>query len=82
MAQERSITVASTTSTEQSALFGRLLHPLTQSTGIARPALPLLTGQALDVGRRGDADVGVGRAVAGVEVVGGGGLGLQRGEGS
>jgi tungstate transport system substrate-binding protein len=56
-AQERSITVASTTSTEQSGLFGHLLPRFTQKTGIAVKVVALGTGQALDVGRRGDADV-------------------------
>jgi tungstate transport system substrate-binding protein len=57
MAQERSITVASTTSTEQSGLFGHLLPRFTARTGIAVKVVALGTGQALDVGRRGDADV-------------------------
>jgi tungstate transport system substrate-binding protein len=56
-AQERSITVASTTSTEQSGLFGHLLPRFTQKTGIAVKVVALGTGQALDVARRGDADV-------------------------
>src|SRR5215216_3110477 len=56
-AQERSITVASTTSTEQSGLFGYLLPRFTQETGIAVKVVALGTGQALDVARRGDADV-------------------------
>jgi tungstate transport system substrate-binding protein len=56
-AQERSITVASTTSTEQSGLFGHILPLFTRETGIAVRVVALGTGQALDVGRRGDADV-------------------------
>jgi tungstate transport system substrate-binding protein len=56
-AQERSITVASTTSTEQSGLFGHILPVFTRETGIAVRVVALGTGQALDVGRRGDADV-------------------------
>ena len=56
-AQERSITVASTTSTEQSGLFGHLLPRFTARTGIAVKVVALGTGQALEVGRRGDADV-------------------------
>jgi tungstate transport system substrate-binding protein len=56
-AQERSITVASTTSTEQSGLFGHILPIFTKETGIAVRVVALGTGQALDVGRRGDADV-------------------------
>lgn len=56
-AQERSITVASTTSTEQSGLFGHILPVFTRETGIAVRVVALGTGQALDVARRGDADV-------------------------
>jgi tungstate transport system substrate-binding protein len=57
LAQERSITVASTTSTEQSGLFGHILPIFTREAGIAVRVVALGTGQALDVGRRGDADV-------------------------
>lgn len=57
LAQERSITVASTTSTEQSGLFGYLLPRFTAATGIAVKVVAVGTGQALDIGRRGDADV-------------------------
>ncbi|MBW6399481.1 substrate-binding domain-containing protein [Roseomonas sp. HJA6] len=57
MAQERNITVASTTSTEQSGLFGHILPIFTRETGITVRVVALGTGQALDVGRRGDADV-------------------------
>ena len=56
-AQERSITVASTTSTEQSGLFGYLLPRFTAATGIRVNVVAVGTGQALDIGRRGDADV-------------------------
>lgn len=56
-AQERSITVASTTSTEQSGLFGHLLPLFTARTGIGVKVVAVGTGQALDIGRRGDADV-------------------------
>ena len=56
-AQERFITVASTTSTEQSGLFGYLLPLFAQRTGISVRVVALGTGQALDVARRGDADV-------------------------
>ena len=56
-AQERSITVASTTSTEQSGLFGHILPIFARETGITVRVVALGTGQALDVGRRGDADV-------------------------
>ncbi|MCA3349219.1 MAG: substrate-binding domain-containing protein [Roseomonas sp.] len=57
LAQERSITIASTTSTEQSGLFGHILPIFTREAGIAVRVVALGTGQALDVGRRGDADV-------------------------
>jgi len=56
-ARDRSITVASTTSTEQSGLFGHILPIFTKKTGIGVKVVALGTGQALDVGRRGDADV-------------------------
>ncbi|MFM7345412.1 MAG: substrate-binding domain-containing protein, partial [Tagaea sp.] len=56
-AQERFITVASTTSTEQSGLFGHILPLFQRATGINARMVILGTGQALDVGRRGDADV-------------------------
>ena len=56
-AQDKSIVVASTTSTEQSGLFGHILPVFTKKTGIAVKVVALGTGQALDVGRRGDADV-------------------------
>ena len=54
---QRSITVASTTSTEQSGLFGHILPIFTAASGIGVRVVALGTGQALDVGRRGDADV-------------------------
>ena len=54
---ERYITVASTTSTENSGLFAHLLPIFQDQTGIAVRVVALGTGQALDVGRRGDADV-------------------------
>ncbi len=56
-AQDRSIVMASTTSTEQSGLFAHLLPAFTKSTGIVVRAVAVGTGQALDIGRRGDADV-------------------------
>jgi len=56
-AQDKSIVVASTTSTEQSGLFGHLLPAFTKKTGIAVKVVAVGTGQALDIGRRGDADV-------------------------
>jgi len=57
LAQDKSITVASTTSTENSGLFKYLLPIFKEKTGIDVKVVALGTGQALDVGRRGDADV-------------------------
>ena len=56
-AQAPSILVASTTSTQDSGLFGHLLPLFKAATGIEVKVVALGTGQALDVGRRGDADV-------------------------
>jgi tungstate transport system substrate-binding protein len=56
-ADDRFIVVASTTSTEQSGLFGYLLPRFKQATGIEARVVAVGTGQALDMGRRGDADV-------------------------
>ena len=56
-AQEQSIVVASTTSTQDSGLFGYLLPIVRQKTGIEVKVLAQGTGQALDTARRGDADV-------------------------
>ena len=56
-AQERSITMASTTSTEQSGLFPYLLPAFKQASGIDVRVVAVGTGQALDMGRRGDADI-------------------------
>jgi tungstate transport system substrate-binding protein len=52
-----SIVVSSTTSTEQSGLFKHLLPGFEKKTGIAVKVVAVGTGQALDIGRRGDADV-------------------------
>lgn len=52
-----SIVMASTTSTEQSGLFGYLLPRLTAATGVEVRVVAVGTGQALDLARRGDADV-------------------------
>jgi tungstate transport system substrate-binding protein len=57
VAQEEFIVVASTTSTEQSGLFGYLLPIFQKKTGIQVRVVALGTGQALDLARRGDADV-------------------------
>jgi tungstate transport system substrate-binding protein len=56
-AQDKFITVASTTSTEQSGLFKHLLPIFEKKTGIQVRVVAVGTGQALDIGRRGDADV-------------------------
>jgi tungstate transport system substrate-binding protein len=57
IAAEEFITLASTTSTEQSGLFGFLLPKFEAKTGIKVRVIALGTGQALDIGRRGDADL-------------------------
>jgi tungstate transport system substrate-binding protein len=57
IAQDKSIVVASTTSTEQSGLFGHILPEFTRKTGIHVRIVAVGTGQALEIGRRGDADV-------------------------
>src|SRR5215510_666070 len=56
-AQEKSIVVASTTSTQDSGLYGFLLPLFKQKTRIDVKVVALGTGQALDMARRGDADV-------------------------
>ncbi|HEY6028534.1 MAG TPA: extracellular solute-binding protein [Pseudolabrys sp.] len=56
-AQDKSIVVASTTSTQDSGLFEYLLPIFKQKTGITVKVVAQGTGQALDTGRRGDADV-------------------------
>jgi tungstate transport system substrate-binding protein len=55
-AEERFITLASTTSTEQSGLFGHILPMFKAATGIEVRVVAVGTGQALAIGRRGDAD--------------------------
>ena len=57
VSQEKSIVVASTTSTQDSGLFGHILPLFRQKTGIDVKVISQGTGQALDTGRRGDADV-------------------------
>ncbi|MCA6115962.1 extracellular solute-binding protein [Bradyrhizobium sp. WSM 1738] len=57
VAQEKSIVVASTTSTQDSGLFGHLLPMFKAKTGIDVKVVAQGTGQALDTARRGDADV-------------------------
>ena len=56
-AQDRFIVMASTTSTQQSGLFGHLMPLFKQASGIDVRVVALGTGQALDAARRGDADV-------------------------
>lgn len=56
-AHAQSITMASTTSTEQSGLFGYLLPEFKKASGLDVKVVALGTGQALDTARRGDADV-------------------------
>jgi tungstate transport system substrate-binding protein len=56
-AQEKSIVLSSTTSTEQSGLFGFILPIFKMKSGIDVKVVAVGTGQALDIGRRGDADV-------------------------
>jgi tungstate transport system substrate-binding protein len=57
LAQDKSIVVASTTSTQDSGLFGYLLPLFKAKTGIEVKVIAQGTGQALDTARRGDADV-------------------------
>src|ERR1700680_2898536 len=56
-AQDKSIAVSSTTSTQDSGLFGHILPLFKAKTGIEVKVISQGTGQALDTGRRGDADV-------------------------
>ena len=56
-AAQKFITVASTTSTENSGLFGHILPIFQKETGIEVRVIAQGTGQALETGRRGDADV-------------------------
>lgn len=57
IAQAPSLTMASTTSTEQSGLFAHLLPEFKKASGIDVKVVAVGTGQAIDMGRRGDADV-------------------------
>src|SRR6186713_3337706 len=57
LAQDKSIVVSSTTSTQDSGLFGHILPLFKQKTGIDVKVIAQGTGQALDTARRGDADV-------------------------
>ncbi|WP_445944851.1 substrate-binding domain-containing protein [Roseateles sp. PN1] len=73
-----SIVLASTTSTEQSGLFAHLLPRFTADTGIQVKVVALGTGQALDLARRGDADVVLVHDVAAEEKFVAEGFGLKR----
>jgi tungstate transport system substrate-binding protein len=78
VAQDRSIVVASTTSTEDSGLFGYLLPIFKAKTGIEVKVIAQGTGQALDTARRGDADVVFVHAKAQEEKFLGEGFGVKR----
>jgi len=56
-AHAQTLVMASTTSTEQSGLFGHLLPEFRKATGIEVKVVAVGTGQAVDIARRGDADV-------------------------
>ena len=76
--QEKSIVVASTTSTQDSGLFGYLLPIFKQKTGIDVKVVAQGTGQALDTARRGDADVVFVHAKSAEEKFLGEGFGVKR----
>jgi tungstate transport system substrate-binding protein len=78
LAQDKFIVMASTTSTEQSGLFAHLLPAFTQATGIQVRVVAQGTGQALDTGRRGDADIVFVHDQAAEEKFIAEGFGLQR----
>jgi tungstate transport system substrate-binding protein len=78
VAQDRSIVVASTTSTEQSGLFAHLLPAFRKASGIDVKVVAVGTGQALDMGRRGDADVLFVHDKAAEDKLVADGFGLQR----
>ena len=78
LAQERFIVVASTTSTEQSGLFAHLLPAFKKASGIEVRVVALGTGQALDMARRGDADVVFVHDPAAEEKFVAGGFGIGR----
>ena len=77
-AQDKSIIVASTTSTQDSGLFGHILPAFKAKTGIDVKVVAQGTGQALDTGRRGDADVVFVHAKAQEETFVTDGFGMQR----
>jgi tungstate transport system substrate-binding protein len=76
--EDKSIVVASTTSTQDSGLFGYLLPLFKQTTGIAVKVIAQGTGQALDTARRGDADVAFVHARAAEEKFVAEGAGVKR----
>jgi tungstate transport system substrate-binding protein len=78
LAQDKSIVVASTTSTQDSGLFGHILPLFKAKTGIDVKVVAQGTGQALDTGRRGDADVVFVHAKAQEEKFVADGFGVQR----
>jgi tungstate transport system substrate-binding protein len=78
VAHDQSIVVASTTSTQDSGLFGYLLPIVRQKTGIDVKVLAQGTGQALDTARRGDADVVFVHARSAEEKFLGEGFGVKR----
>lgn len=77
-AEERVITLASTTSTDQSGLFGYLLPIFTRETGITVHVVAVGTGQALQIGSRGDADALLVHDRAGEEKFVADGAGIDR----
>ena len=77
-AQDKSIVVASTTSTQDSGLFGHILPLFKAKTGIDVKIIAQGTGQALDTGRRGDADVVFVHAKSQEEKFVADGFGVQR----
>jgi tungstate transport system substrate-binding protein len=77
-ARDQSIVVASTTSTQDSGLFGHILPLFKAKTGIDVKVVSQGTGQAIDTGRRGDADVVFVHAKAQEEKFVGDGFGVKR----
>jgi tungstate transport system substrate-binding protein len=78
LAQDKSIVVASTTSTQDSGLFSHILPLFTAKTGIDVRVVAQGTGQALDTARRGDADVVLVHAKSQEEKFVADGFGVQR----
>src|SRR6476660_3866140 len=77
-AQDKSIIVASTTSTQDSGLFDHILPLFKAKSGIDVKVLAQGTGQALDTGRRGDADVVFVHAKSAEEIFLSQGFGVKR----